>query len=78
MGRRANISDFNDGQIVGARRLDASNLETAALVRCYRTTASRMDHELNDHKQIFSRRAHMCQPRVIHPRGERRMSRLEV
>ena len=75
MGKRKDVSDFDKGQIVMARRLGQSISKTAALVGCSRSAVVR------DLPKVVQGRktgepATGSDPRLIDARGERRLARV--
>ncbi|XP_015916680.2 uncharacterized protein [Parasteatoda tepidariorum] len=76
MGRAADISDFDRGQIVMTRRLRTSISETARLLGCSRSTVvSNYAKWMND-GETSSRRHGVGRPHAIKDKGRRRLSRL--
>ena len=76
MGKAADLSDFNKGQIVMARRLGTSISETARLVGCSRAVVVSTYRKWCMDGETTSRRPAVCRPRRIDSRGERRLLRI--
>ncbi|GBL76573.1 hypothetical protein AVEN_274110-1 [Araneus ventricosus] len=76
MGKAADLSEFDRGQIVMARRLGTSITETAGLVGCSRSAVVGIHSKWINNGEISSRRQGVGCPRVIKEKGRRRLSRL--
>ncbi|GBM96662.1 hypothetical protein AVEN_29480-1 [Araneus ventricosus] len=76
MGKAADLSEFDRGQIVMARRLGTSITETARLVGCSRSAVISIHAKWINDGDISSRRQGVGRPRVIKEKGRRRLSRL--
>lgn len=76
MGKAADLSDFDKGQIVMARRLGTSISETARLVGCSRAVVVSTYQKWCRDGETASRRPTVCRPRRIDSRGERRLLRI--
>ncbi|GBL74836.1 hypothetical protein AVEN_243685-1 [Araneus ventricosus] len=76
MGKAADLSEFDRGQIVMARRLGTSVTETARLVGCSRSAVVSIHAKWINDGDTSSRRQGVGRPRVIKEKGRRRLSRL--
>ncbi|GBN14044.1 hypothetical protein AVEN_133013-1 [Araneus ventricosus] len=76
MGKAADLSEFDRGQIVMARRLETSITETARLVGCLRSAVVSIHATWINDGDTSSRRQSVGSPRVIKEKGRRRLSRL--
>uniref|UniRef100_A0AAY5KPB9 Tc1-like transposase DDE domain-containing protein n=1 Tax=Esox lucius TaxID=8010 RepID=A0AAY5KPB9_ESOLU len=76
MGRSKDLSDFDKGQIVMARRLGQSISETAGLVGCSRSTVVSTYRQWSEEGQTTNRRQGVGRPRLIDAPGQRMLSRL--
>ncbi|GBM23081.1 hypothetical protein AVEN_67049-1 [Araneus ventricosus] len=76
MGKAADLSEFDRGQIVMARRLGTSITETARLVGCSRSAVVSIHAKWINDGDTSSRRQGVGRPRVIKEKGRRRLSRL--
>ncbi|GBN34478.1 Transposable element Tc1 transposase [Araneus ventricosus] len=74
MGKAADLSEFDRGQIVMARRLGTSTIETARLVGCSRYAAVSIHAKWINDGDTRSRRQGVGRPRVIKEKGRRRLS----
>ncbi|GFU03065.1 transposable element Tc1 transposase [Trichonephila clavipes] len=76
MGKVADLSDFDRGQIVMARRLGKSISETTRLVGCSRTTVVSTYAKWMNDGETSSRRHGVGRPHAIKKKGRRRQSRM--
>ncbi|GBO35762.1 hypothetical protein AVEN_198357-1 [Araneus ventricosus] len=76
MGKAADLSEFDRGQIVMARRLGTSITETARLVGCSRSAVVSIHSKWINDGDTTSRLQCVGRPRVIKEKGRRRLSRL--
>ncbi|GBM05613.1 hypothetical protein AVEN_202246-1 [Araneus ventricosus] len=76
MGKAADLSEFDRGQIVMARRLGTSITETARLVGCLRSAVVSIHAKWINDGGTSSRRQGDGRPRVIKEKKRRRLSRL--
>lgn len=76
MGKCPDISEFERGMIVGARRAGCSISETVSLLNLSKTTVSRVYREWSDRQKTRSQRGSCGRKRLVDARGERRMERL--
>ena len=76
MGKRKDLSDFDKGQIVMARRLGQSISKTAGLVGCSWYAVVSTYQKWSKEGQPVNRRQGHGRPRLIDARGERRLARL--
>ncbi|GBM73253.1 hypothetical protein AVEN_94694-1 [Araneus ventricosus] len=76
MGKAADIIEFDRGQIVMPRRIEASITETARLVGCSRSAVVSIHAKWINDGDTSSRRQGVGRPRVIKKKGRRRLSRL--
>ncbi|MBN3298950.1 NXF1 factor, partial [Amia calva] len=75
MGKRKDLSDFDKGQIVMARRLGQSISKTAALVGCSRSAVVSTYQKWSKEGKAVNRRQGHGWPKLIDARGERRLVR---
>ncbi len=76
MGKKEDLSDFERGMVVGARRAGLSISKTADLLRFSRTTISRVYGEWSEKEKISSGRQLCGRKCLVDVRGQRRMGRL--
>ena len=76
MGRSEDLSDFDKGQIVMARRLGQSISEMARLVGCSQSAVVSTYRQWSEERQTTNRRQGVGHPKLIDARGQRRLSRL--
>ncbi|KAK6324712.1 hypothetical protein J4Q44_G00040540 [Coregonus suidteri] len=76
MGKTSDLSDFERGMIVGARRAGSSISETAALLSFSRTTVSRVYREWCDNQKTSSQRQSCGRKQLVDERGRMRMERI--
>ncbi len=76
MGKKGDLSDFERGMVVGARRADLSILKTADLLGFSHTTISSVFREWSEKEKIYSERQLWAWKCLVDVRGQRRMGRL--
>ena len=76
MGRSKDLSNFDKGQIIMARRLGQSISETTRLVECSLTAVVSTYRQWSEEGQTTNRRQGVGRPRLIDARGQQRLSRL--
>ncbi|GBN10362.1 hypothetical protein AVEN_58293-1 [Araneus ventricosus] len=76
MGKAADLSEFDRGQIVMARRLGKSITETARLVGCSRSAVVSNHAKWINDGDTSNRRQGVRRPRVMKETGRRSLSRL--
>ncbi len=76
MGKKGDLSDFERGIVVGARRAGLSISKTADLLRFSHTTISRIYREWSEKEKISSERQLCGRKCLVDVRGQRKMGRL--
>ncbi|GBM40932.1 hypothetical protein AVEN_161577-1 [Araneus ventricosus] len=76
MGKAADLSEFDRGQIVMARRLGTSFTETARLVGCSRSAVVSIHAKWINDGDTSSKRQSVGSPHVMKEKGRRWLSRL--
>uniref|UniRef100_A0A672F5P9 Transposase Tc1-like domain-containing protein n=1 Tax=Salarias fasciatus TaxID=181472 RepID=A0A672F5P9_SALFA len=76
MGKSRDLSEFERGTIVGARRAGCSITQTANLLAFSRTAVSRVYREWCDKQKTSSQRKGCGRKRLVDESGERRMERM--
>ncbi|GBN17343.1 hypothetical protein AVEN_141503-1 [Araneus ventricosus] len=76
MGKAVDLSEFDRGQIVMARRVGTSITETARLVGCSQSAVVSIYAQRINDGDTSSRRQGVGRPRIIKTKGRRRLSRL--
>uniref|UniRef100_A0A669DQ91 Transposase Tc1-like domain-containing protein n=1 Tax=Oreochromis niloticus TaxID=8128 RepID=A0A669DQ91_ORENI len=71
MGKSRDLSEFERGMIVGARRAGCSISQTANLLGCSRTAVSRVYNEWCEKKKTSSDRATTGRKRLVDENGEK-------
>jgi len=74
MGKRKDLSEFDKGQIVMARRLGQSISKTAALVGCSRSAVVSIYQKWSKEGTVVNRRQGHGRPRLIVAHAERRLA----
>ncbi|GBM71453.1 hypothetical protein AVEN_127416-1 [Araneus ventricosus] len=77
MGKAADLSEFDRGQIVLARRLGTSNTETTRLEGCSRSAVVSIDAKWINDGDTSNRRQDVDRPRVIKEKGRPRLSKVK-
>ncbi len=76
MGKKGDLSYFEYGMVVGARRAGLSISKTSDLLGFSRTTISRVYRECSEKEKISSERQLCGRKCLVDVRGQRRMGRL--
>uniref|UniRef100_A0A9J8AX61 Transposase Tc1-like domain-containing protein n=1 Tax=Cyprinus carpio carpio TaxID=630221 RepID=A0A9J8AX61_CYPCA len=76
MGKKGDLSNFERGMVVGARRASLSISQSAQLLGFLRTTISRVYKELCEKGKTSSMRQSCGRKYLVDARGQRRMGRL--
>uniref|UniRef100_A0A8B9R9L4 Transposase Tc1-like domain-containing protein n=1 Tax=Astyanax mexicanus TaxID=7994 RepID=A0A8B9R9L4_ASTMX len=74
MGKREDLSDFDKGQIVMARRLGRSISESAQLVGCSRPAVVNVYRKWTEEGHITNRRLGVGRPRLIDAQAQERLA----
>ncbi|CAI5647008.1 unnamed protein product [Oreochromis niloticus] len=74
MGKRKDLTDFDKGQIVMARRLGQSISKTAALVGCSRSAVVSIYQKWSKEGTVVNHRQGHGRPRLIDACGEQRLA----
>ncbi|KAJ0058263.1 hypothetical protein NL108_012404 [Boleophthalmus pectinirostris] len=76
MGKKSDLSEFDRGLVVGARRAGLSVSEAAKLLGYSRTTVSRVFREWSEKRVVSSSRQSCGRKCLVDDRGQRRLDRL--
>ncbi|CAN9503809.1 unnamed protein product [Ophioblennius macclurei] len=76
MGKSRDLSEFERGTIVGARRAGCSITQTVNLLEFSRTAVSRVYREWCDKQKTSSQRQGCGRKRLVDESGERRLERM--
>ncbi len=76
MGKKEDLSDFERGMVIGARRAGLSISKTADLLEFSRTTISRVYREWSEQEKISSEQQLCGRKCLVDVRGQKRMGRL--
>ncbi|GBN43638.1 hypothetical protein AVEN_110391-1 [Araneus ventricosus] len=73
MGKSHDLTDIEKGMIIGYRARSGSISETAAFVKCSRSSVVNVHSNWKNREVAQSRRANCGAPQAINDRGERRL-----
>ncbi|KAJ0000987.1 hypothetical protein NQD34_006007 [Periophthalmus magnuspinnatus] len=76
MGKKSDLSEFDRGLVVGARRAGLSVSEAASLLGYSRTTVSRVFREWSEKRVVSSARQSCGRKCLVDDRGQRKLDRL--
>lgn len=76
MGKKSDLSEFDRGRVVGARRAGLSVSAAASLLGFSRTTVSRVFREWSQRRAVSSSRQSCGRKCLVDDRGQRRLDRL--
>ena len=76
MGKQRDLTAFERGMIVGARRHGASISKTAEFVKCSRAAVVKVFKDWTVSRKSGSERANCGRQRLVNVRAERRVARL--
>lgn len=76
MGKKSDLSEFDRGRVVGARRAGLSVSATATLLGYSRTTVVRVFKEWSERRVVSSARQSCGRKRLVDDGGQRRLDQL--